>query len=229
MAISELKIKTDLSAARLMSEEIADILRENIISGNLNPGEKVNEYQIAKSLNISRPPIREAFRFLAAEGLITLVPRKGAFVLELSVREVKEIYEIKSMMESFAIRLAIDIVEEKEISGIDSILNLMEKEIKNNNFKKIQRLNIEFHRKIIKMSKNQKLIYFYESIILPIRKYQRLGLSAPSSWEISLGEHRDIIKAIRSKNIELAERLTREHTMRATLRVIEQLKRRKGD
>jgi len=229
MPISKLKIKTDLSAARLMSEEIADVLRENIISGNLNPGEKVNEYQIAKLLNISRPPIREAFRFLAAEGLITLVPRKGAFVLELSIREVKEIYEMKSMMESFAIRLAIHTVEEKKISEIDSILNLMEKNIKENNFKKIQKLNIEFHRKIIEMSKNQKLIHFYESIILPIRKYQRLGLSAPSSWEVSLGEHRDIIKAMRSKNIELAERLTREHTMRATLRVIEQLKRQKGD
>ncbi|MCK4418532.1 GntR family transcriptional regulator [Candidatus Aerophobetes bacterium] len=228
MPISELKVKTDLSAARLMSEEIADVLRENIISGNFNPGEKVNEYQIAKLLNISRPPIREAFRLLAAEGLITLVPRKGAFVLELSIREVKEIYEMKSMMESFAIRLAIHTVEEKKISEIDSVLNLMEKSIKENNFKKIQKLNIEFHRKIIEMSKNQKLIHFYESIILPIRKYQRLGLSAPSSWEVSLGEHRDIVKAIRSKNIELAEKLTREHTMRATLRVIEQLKRRKG-
>ena len=133
------------------------------------------------------------------------------------------------MIDSFALRLAIDFIGEKEISEIDSVLNLMEKKIKENDFKRIQKINIEFHRKIIKMSKNQKLIYFYESIILPIRKYQRLGLSAPSSWEISLGEHRDIVKAMRSKNIELAERLTREHTMRATLRVIEQLKRQKGD
>ncbi len=229
MTISELKIKTDLSAAKLMSEEIADILRENIISGNLNPGEKVNEYQVAKLLNISRPPIREAFRLLAAEGLITLVPRKGAFVSELSIREVKEIYEMKSMMESFAVRLAIPVIGEKEVSGLDSILKLMEEMIKKNNFKKIQSLNIEFHRKIIEMSKNKKLIYFYESIIMPIRKYQRLGLSAPSSWKTSFKEHRDIVEAIRSRNIELAEKLTREHTMRATLRVIGRLKCQDGD
>ncbi len=229
MTISELKIKTDLSAAKLMSEEIADILRENIISGNLNPGEKVNEYQVAKLLNISRPPIREAFRLLAAEGLITLVPRKGAFVSELSIREVKEIYEMKSMMESFAVRLAIPVIGEKEVSGLDSILKLMEEMIKKNNFKKIQSLNIEFHRKIIEMSKNKKLIYFYESIIMPIRKYQRLGLSAPSSWKTSFKEHGDIVEAIRSRNIELAEKLTREHTMRATLRVIGRLKCQDGD
>ena len=229
MTISELKIRTDLSAAKLMSEEIADILRENIISGNLNPGEKVNEYQVAKLLNISRPPIREAFRLLAAEGLITLVPRKGAFVSELSIREVKEIYEMKSMMESFAVRLAIPVIGEKEVSGLDSILKLMEEMIKKNNFKKIQSLNIEFHRKIIEMSKNKKLIYFYESIIMPIRKYQRLGLSAPSSWKTSFKEHGDIVEAIRSRNIELAEKLTREHTMRATLRVIGRLKCQDGD
>ena len=229
MAISQLKIKTDLSAVKLMSEEIADILRENIISGNLNPGEKVNEYQVAKLLNISRPPIREAFRTLATEGLITLVPRKGAFVAELSMREVKEIYEMKSMMESFANRLAIPNSDEKEISELDSILNLMEEKIKENNFKRIQRLNIEFHRKMIQMSKNQKLIYFYESIVLPIRKYQRLGLSAPTSWEVSLKEHRGIVQAIKSKDIGLAGKLTREHTMRATARVLKRLEGNKDE
>ena len=229
MAISQLKVKTDLSATRLMSEEIADILRENIICGNINPGEKVNEYQVAKLLNISRPPIREAFRLLAAEGLITLVPRKGAFVSKMSSREVKEIYEMKSMMESFAARLAIPLLDEKEVSKLDSILNLMKEMIKKNNFKRIQSLNIEFHRKMIKMSKNEKLIRFYESIVLPIRRYQRVGLSAPASWETSLQEHRDIVEAIRSRNIELAERLTREHTMAATLRVIGRLKCQEGD
>ncbi len=229
MAISQLKIKTDLSVTRLMSEEIADILRENIISGNLNPGEKVNEYQVAKLLNISRPPIREAFRLLTAEGLITLVPRKGAFVSKLSVQEVKEIYEMKSMMESFAVRLAIPIVDEKEVSKLDSINNLMEEKIKQNNFKAILKLNIEFHRKMIKMSKNEKLAHFYESIVLPIRRYQRIGLSAPTSWEVSLKEHRGIVQAIKSKNIGLAGKLTREHTMRATARVLKRLEGNKDE
>jgi DNA-binding GntR family transcriptional regulator len=226
MDISQLKIKSDLFNSKLMSEKIADVLRENVISGNIKSGEKLNESQLSDALNISRPPIREAFRILATEGLITLVPRKGAFVSELSTREVKEIYEMKSMMESFAVRLAIPILDKKGLSELESILRLMEQKIKENNFKQIQRLNIEFHRKMIEMSKNQKLIHFYESIVLPIRRYQRLGLSAPSSWEISFAEHRDIIEAIRSKNIELAVKLSREHTMRATLRVIDRLKQR---
>jgi len=228
MDISQLKIKSDLFDSKLMSEKIADVLRENVISENIKSGEKLNESQLSDALNISRPPIREAFRILATEGLITLVPRKGAFVSELSIREVKEIYEMKSMMESFAVRLAIPILDKKELSELESILGLMEQKIKENNFKQIQRLNIEFHRKMIEMSKNQKLIHFYESIVLPIRRYQRLGLSAPSSWEISFAEHRDIVEAIRSKNIELAVKLSREHTMRATLRVIDRLKQKEN-
>lgn len=224
MNMSQLKIKSDLLHSKLMSEKIADVLRKNIISGNIKAGEKLNESRLSDALNVSRPPIREAFRTLATKGLITLVPRKGAFVSELSIREVKEIYEMKSMMESFATRLAIPNLDEKEISELDSILNLMEEKIKENNFKEVLSLNIEFHRKMIEVSKNKKLIYFYESIVLPIRRYQRLGLSAPSSWEISLTEHRNIVEAIKSRDIELAERLTREHTMRATLRVIGWLK-----
>ncbi len=224
MNISQLEIKPDLLETKLMSTKVAEVLRENIISENLKPGEKINEYQLSQALNISRPPIREAFRTLVSEGLITLVPRKGVYVTKLSIREVKEIYELKIMMESFATRFAIPNLDEKEILELDSILNLMNKKIKEDNFKEIQRLNIEFHRKMIKMSKNEKLINLYESIILPIRRYQRLGLSAPSSWETSLKEHRGMAEAIKSKNIDLAERLTREHTMSAMYRVIKRLR-----
>lgn len=224
MDIAQLEIKPDLLKSKLMSIKIAEILRENIISENLKPGEKINEYQLSQALNISRPPIREAFRTLASEGLVTLVPRKGVYVTKLSIREVKETYELKIMMESFATRLAIPTIEEEEILKLNSILDSMEERIKEDNFKEIQRLNIKFHRRMIRMSKNQRLINLYESIILPIRRCQRLGLSAPSSWEVSLKEHRNIVKAIKSKDIDLAERLTREHTMSAMDRVIKRLK-----
>jgi len=224
MDIARLEIKPDLLESKLMSTKIAEILRENIISGNLKPGEKINEYQLSQALNISRPPIREAFRTLVSEGLVISVPRKGVYVSKLPSKEVKEIYQIKSMMESFAARLAIPIIKEKEIIKLETILNLMKERIKEDNFEEIQNSNIEFHRMMIKMSKNEKLINLYESIVLPIRRYQRIGLSAPSSWETSLKEHKSMVKAIKSKNINLAERLTREHTMSAMHRVIKQLK-----
>jgi len=225
MDLSKFKVKPDLFDSKLVSEKIADVLRENIISGNIQPGEKIGENQVAEALNISRPPVREAFRILSTEGLITLVPRKGAFVTKFSIEEVKEIYEIKSMMEGLAARLAIPIITEKKISDINSISDLMEKKIKDNNFREIQNLNIKFHRKIIEMSENKRLVNLYQSIILPVRRYQRLGLSAPLSWKTSLLEHKSIVEAIRSKNIELAERLIREHTMSATSRVIERIRK----
>jgi len=223
----QLKVEWALFDSKPLSEKIADVLRENIVSGNIQSGQKITENQVAKILNISRPPVREAFRILAGEGLITLIPRKGAFVSELSIREVREIYEMKAMMESFAARLAIPIIDKEEITKLDLILDLMKEKIEENSFEDIQKLNIEFHQKIIEMSKNQKLIRFYKSIILPIRKYQRLGLSAPSSWQISFQEHKNIVEAIKSKNAELAEKLAREHTMRAIQRVIDRLRHQK--
>jgi len=225
--IAQLEIKPGLLDLEPISVKVAEIIRGNIIAGNLKPGEKINEYQLSKALNISRPPIREAFRTLASEGLVTFVPRKGVYVSKLSLKEVKEIYQLKIMMESFAARLAISTLKEEEILKLNSILNLMKEKIKENNFKEIQKLNIEFHRMIIKMSKNEKLISLYESIILPIRRYQRIGLSAPSSWEVSLKEHKGIVRAIESKDITLAEKLTREHTMSAMERVVERLKEEK--
>ena len=227
MDIAQLEIKPGLLDLEPISVKVAEIIRGNIIAGNLKPGEKINEYQLSKALNISRPPIREAFRTLASEGLVTFVPRKGVYVSKLSLKEVKEIYQLKIMMESFAARLAISTLKEEEILKLNSILNLMKEKIKENNFKEIQKLNIEFHRMIIKMSKNEKLISLYESIILPIRRYQRIGLSAPSSWEVSLKEHKGIVRAIESKDITLAEKLTREHTMSAMERVVERLKEEK--
>lgn len=223
--LSKLNIKPGFLESKLISEKIADVLRENIISGTIKGGQKLNENQISTALNVSRPPIREAFRILATQGLITLVPRKGAFVTQLSVEEVREIYQIRSMMESFATTLVIPAIDQKQIYEIQLILKSMEKKIKENNSKDIQKLNLEFHQKIIKMSKNMKLVQLYDSIILLIRRYQVLGLSAPISWKMSLDEHRKIVDAIVAKDVDRAEKLSREHVMAAASRVIEQLKK----
>jgi len=224
MSLSHLKVKPDLFKSKLMSEKVADVLRENIVSGTLKAGEKLKENQIANILNISRPPIREAFRILAAEGLVILIPRKGAFVSKLSIQEAREIYTIRSMIESFAARLAIPIIKQKQISELELTLKVMERKIEETNPKEIRRVNIEFHKRIVEMSENQRLISFYKSILLPIRRYQKLALPTPPFWKISLDEHKKILEAIKCKNIELAEKLSREHITRTISRIISELK-----
>jgi len=202
---------------------VADKIRELIILGKLKPGERLVESKLAESLGISRQPIREAFRILELEHLITLIPRKGAYVSEISLKEIEEIYEIRAMIEGFAARLAISHITQKDISQLKSILNLMERSIRENNFKKVIKCNLSFHQKIISLSKNDNLAKVYKSILLPVRRHQKMGLSLHSSWMVSLEEHRSILEALNSRDIKRAEEMCREHVLKAEKRLIDRL------
>ena len=214
-------LKIDIPDSRLLTSKVADKIREFIILGKFKPGERLVEIKLAESLGISRQPIREAFRILELEHLITLIPRKGAYVSKISLKETKEIYETRAMIEGFAAQLAISHITQKDISQLESILDLMEKSIKENNLKKVIQYNLYFHRKIVSLSKNGNLTKVYESMLLPVRRYQKMGLSLQSSWVISLEEHRSILEALNSRDIKRAEEMCRNHVLKAEKRLID--------
>lgn len=199
-------------------------MRELIISGKLKPGQRLVESHLAEGLDISRQPIREAFHILELEGLITLVPRKGAWVSEVPLDEVKEIYEVRAMMESFSARLVIPNIDERNISQLESILTAIKQKVREKNLGGVLRLNFEFHRKLIQMTKNRRLIQFYESVVLLMKRYQGVGLTPPLSWKNSFEEHNEILMAIKSRDIQTAERLCREHVLQAGAKVSRRLK-----
>lgn len=182
------------------------------------------ESHLAERLDISRQPIREAFHILELEGLVTLVPRKGAWVSEIPLGEVKEIYETRAMMESFSARLVIPNMDEGTISQLESVLTAIKQKIREKNLAAVLRLNFEFHQKLIKMTRNPRLIQFYESIVLLMKRYQSIGLAPPLSWKTSWEEHNEILAAIKSRDIEAAERLCREHVLKAGEKVSRRLK-----
>lgn len=199
-------------------------MRELIVSGKLKPGQRLVESHLAEGLDISRQPIREAFHILELEGLVTLVPRKGAWVSKISLNEVKEVYETRAMMESFSARLLIANMDEGNISQLESILAAIEQKVREENSSAVLRLNFEFHQKLIKMTKNQRLIQFYESIVMLMKRYQSIGLAPPLSAKTSLEDHNEILAAIKSRDIETAEGLCREHVLRAGEKVSQRLR-----
>jgi len=223
LKIRKLDIKIEIPEPKLLTSRVADKIRELIILGKLKPGQKLVESRLAESLDISRQPIREAFRILELEHLVTIVPRKGAYVSEISLKEVKEIYEVRAMIESLAARLAIPHLTEKELSELKSILDLMDKAIQKRDFEKVIKHNLSFHEKIITLSKNDTLIKVYESVVLPVRRYQKMGLSLPSSWVASLEEHKSILEALNSRDIERAEKMCRNHALKAKERLTDRL------
>jgi len=216
-------LKIEVPDQKLLASRVADKLRNLIISGQFKPGEKLTETELAKAMGVSRSPIRSAFHILELEGLVSLVPRRGAFVAEISLDEVKEIYEIKSMIEGYAANLAAQNITGREISKLKSVLNKAKICIEREDFEGILNTNYEFHAKIVESSKNKKLFSFYKSLILPIKKYQSYSLSPPWSPTISLKEHWKILDAISKKENVKAERSAREHAWKAGLRVRERL------
>ena len=214
-------LKIDIPDSRLLTSKVADKIREFIILGEFKPGERLVESKLAESLGISRQPVREAFRILELEHLITIVPRKGAYVSEISLKETKEIYQTRAMIEGFAAQLAISHITPKDLSQLEAILDLMGKSIQENNLQKVIQYNLSFHRKIVSLSKNDNLAKVYESMLLPVRRYQKMGLSLQSSWAVSLEEHRTILEALNSRDIKRAEEMCRNHVLKAEKRLID--------
>lgn len=223
MRLNDKNLKIEVPDRRLLTSLVADKLRNLIVSGQLKSGRKLNEVELAEAMGVSRFPIRSALHILELEGLVSLVPRRGAFVAEMLVDEVKEIYEIKSMIEGYAAGLVAENITEGEITELESILKKAKICIKKEDFEGILDTNYEFHEKIVQNGKNKKLFSFYKSLVLPIKKYQSYSLSPPWSPRISLEEHWKILEAISKKENSKAEQLAREHVWKAGLRVRDRL------
>jgi DNA-binding GntR family transcriptional regulator len=134
------------------------------------------------------------------------------------------------MIEGFAAQLAISHITTKDLSQLESIVDSMEKSMKKNNFKEVIKYNISFHRKMIHLSKNTNLAKVYESILLPVRRYQKMGLSLQSSWDVSLEEHKKILEALSARDTARAEEMCRNHVLKAKKRLTDcLLASRKGD
>lgn len=125
------------------------------------------------------------------------------------------------MIEGFAAQLAISHITQKDLSRLELIVDLMEKSIREDNLEKVIQYNLSFHQKIVSLSKNGNLAKVYRSMLLPVIRYQKMGLSLHSSWVVSLEEHRRILEALNSRDIKRAEEMCRNHVLKAEKRLID--------
>jgi DNA-binding GntR family transcriptional regulator len=191
---------------------VAEEIKEAIMTGVLQPGDKLVETSLTQSLGVSRTPLREAFRELAAEGYITVIPHKGAYVSALSEKEVLDIYAISSVLEGLATRLATQNLKEEE--NREELLRLFE-ELKTKNEKgdvdAYWAANRNFHQFIAEASDNQRLLNLIENLRRQILKTRVISLRYPRRVEDSMAEHEDILAAILDGEGQKAEALVIEH------------------
>jgi DNA-binding GntR family transcriptional regulator len=201
-------------ASRPLYEEVADQLRVRIFAHELAPGTWIDEQTLAKEFGISRTPLREAIKVLAAEGLITMKLRRGAYVTEVNRGDLEQIFTILSLLEGQAAKEAATKAQEKDLNALDDMHLRLEKAAADRNLDQFFEVNVRFHERIIAIANNP----WMTGVIADLRKVLKLqrkdSLSRTGRLQSSLSEHREILKALLERDPIAAEQAMRTHLAR---------------
>ena len=156
--MSDRLIPVKLENYKPLRDVVFEHLREAIIKGKLKPGERLMEMQLAEELGVSRTPVREAIRKLELEGLVIMIPRRGAYVADLSIKDVAETFEIRLALEALAASLAAERITPEECEEMDRLLERIGESIRQNDVKQTAALDEEFHNLLYQASRNDRLV-----------------------------------------------------------------------
>jgi DNA-binding GntR family transcriptional regulator len=187
---------------------VLDDIRRRILTGGFRPGERIAESEIAAKLGISRSPVREAFRVLEREGLITTLPRKGSFITEISPQDVEELFDLRVILECHAI----DCIKKRAVRSLDELKALLE-EVSGELIKEPDRFTIisGFHYSLVELSNNYRLVELYKILAVSLKRYQLIYHSKKGQRDISLEHHKGIVDALKRGEYALTKKLLRSH------------------
>jgi DNA-binding GntR family transcriptional regulator len=191
-----------------MPEIVATVLREAILRGILQGGQSLHQEEIAAQLGVSRLPVREALRQLEQEGLVVYRLNRGATVTELSATEVQEIYEIRSGLESIALRLAVPRMTTDTFQQAATILDITDRET---NVSRWGQLNREFHLTLYAPAQRPRLLSLITTFHLNVDRYLRMEMVMLRYKERSQQEHRRILEACQQRDTSTAVTLLTQH------------------
>lgn len=196
---------------RTLREQVADHLREEILSNRLEPGTELNEVALAESLGISRGPLREALGRLAAENLVTIVPRRGAVVTRFTRQEFIEAYQVREALESLAIRLAVPRLTAADRTRLHELHDDMVAAARESDEVAFFTGNREFHRTLVVASGNERLRGMHEQLINQMGRLLAKSLQLRGNLDQSVAEHGAILEAVDADDAEGAARLLAAH------------------
>ncbi|MBE8954500.1 MAG: GntR family transcriptional regulator [Quinella sp. 2Q5] len=198
-----------------LRETVCEVLRDAIRRGVLEPGERLMEVQLAEELGISRTPVREAIRKLEQEGYVIMMPRRGTYVSSMSVHDVKEIFEIRSALESLSTSLAAMRIEPDELDRLRALLGEIEGHIQRRDIDKIVETDIEFHGLLYRVSRNERLVAIIGNLKEQLARFRTLSMSYPGRLQETLQEHRAMVEAIAAGDVDAARDAAERHMEQA--------------
>jgi len=197
--------------------QIADRLREMIMTGEFKEGDKINENELCSAMGISKTPLREALRVLSAEGLISLVPNRGSFVTKPTIQEIQEMFEVMSVLEGVCAKAAAERMGPQDLTRLEKLHEGLEKEFRRRHQQNYIRLNNRYHSFIQELAGNRTLNQIVDGLRKKILLYRFQSLNLKGRFEDSIREHRELLAAFRDRNPELAEQLMKKHLKNQSL------------
>lgn len=191
------------------TEMVYEQIKENIVNGLIEQGEKIIAREYAKEFGVSDIPVREALKKLESEGLVENVPHVGTRVCKIDIQKAKEIFAVRLELEAYATRLAAETADENGIEELQKLINDLNQALGKADIKKVSRLNTAFHKKLYELSGNSLLCEMIDSLMDRSQYSRSVFTLIPDRKEKSNQEHQMIVDALRKRNPEEAERALR--------------------
>ena len=186
-------------------------IREDILGGRYEQNTELKEAAIGAELGVSRTPVREALRQLELEGLVTIIPNRGAYVNMITAKDVQDIYVIRSMLEGLCARWATQSITAEQLDSMEETLCLSEYHTTKKNYEKLYELDSLFHEQLYEAGGSRILNHILSDFHDYVKMVRKATISTSSRSVTSTEEHRAIFEAIKEKDPDKAEALAKEH------------------
>ena len=186
-------------------------LRQAVLTGDLRPGERLMEIHLAERLGVSRTPIREAIRKLELEGLVVMIPRKGAHVASITEKHLQDVLEVRRALESLGTALACERITKTELIELNHACKEFEKSTKSLQLTEVAKADVAFHDIIIKASKNMRLMSLMNNLSEQMYRYRFEYLKDITNYNALVQEHQNIYEALTQQDAERAVELMKVH------------------
>lgn len=194
-----------------LRDVVFNTLRQAILRGELQPGERLMEIQLANKLGVSRTPIREAIRKLELEGLVLMIPRRGAEVAEITEKSLRDVLEVRGSLEELAVELACERISKEKIEELKNAAEEFENSLKSGNLTEYAEADVKFHDIIYNATDNQRLVQLLYNLREQMYRYRVEYLKRAEIHATLLEEHQYIIECIEKHDKESAKRAIRIH------------------
>ena len=209
--MKEPKFNVTMNEYLPLRDVVFNTLRQAILRGELKPGERLMEIQLANKLGVSRTPIREALRKLELEGLVNMVPRKGAEVADITEKSLRDVLEVRKALEELSVQLACEKITEEEIEELKRVAERFKDTLDDQDVTKIAEADVAFHDVIYTATDNHNLILLLNNLREQMYRYRVEYLKKEEAYPQLIAEHEELIDNISKRNKEEATRIMCEH------------------